>query len=198
MKRCLIVGAGGAGLEVLSWALHMDQTDWKIDGFLDSNPRALDSKNVPYRILGDPAAWEPAEDEVFIAGIGVSEARLRTCRGLESRGGTFVTVIHPSVIRGLNAQIGTGCILAPNVVVSANAVVEAFVYINIAASIGHDSHTGEGATISSHCDLMAGVSVGRGAFLGSHACILPNKKVGESAIVGAGSAVIRNVPPAPP
>lgn len=194
MKRCLIVGAGGAGVEILSWALQMNQPDWKIDGFLDANPGALDGRNVPYRIFGDPATWKPSEDEVFISGIGTSEARLRTCHGLLSRGGQFVRVIHPSVITGLNADIGTGCVLSPNVVVSANAIIEAFVHINIAASIGHDSHTGEGATISSHCDLMAGVSIGRGAFLGSHACILPNKKVGEFAVVGAGSAVIRNVP----
>lgn len=195
MKRCLVIGAGGCGREVLSWALQMNQSEWKIAGFLDANPRALDGKSFPYAVVGDPSDWQPAEDDVFISGLGDPATRLRVCGEMKSRGGHFATLLHPSVIRALNTEIGEGCVLAPNVVVSANAVIESFVFVNIGASIGHDTRTGQGSTISSHCDLMANVVVGRACFLGSHASVLPGKKVGDGAIVGAGSAVIRNVPP---
>lgn len=195
MKRCLVVGAGGCGREVLSWALHVNQFEWKIAGFLDSNPLALSGKVFPYPILGDPGSWVPAEDEVFIVGLGDPDIRLRVCGELTFRGARFVTLIHPSVITALNVEIGEGSILAPNVVVGANAVLERLMFVNVAASIGHDSHTGESTTISSHCDVMGHVSIGRCCFLGSHCCILPGKKVGDHAIVGAGSTVVRNVPP---
>lgn len=194
MKRCLIVGAGGFGREVLNWATHVHQDEWEIAGFLDANPHALEGKNYTWPILGDPATWKPAADELFIAGIGDPKARLRACLDLKARGAQFLTVIHPSVIMASHVEIGEGCVIAPNVVISADARVERFVAINIAASIGHDAITREGTTVSCHSDVMGAVSVGRCCFIGSHACILPRKKVGDYAIVGAGSAVVRNVP----
>jgi len=193
MKRCLIVGAGGWGREVLSWALQLRQTEWEIAGFLNSDPDSLKGKNIPYPILGDPASWMPAPDEVFLAGLGDPAPRLSVCNGLKSRGARFVTLIHPSVIQGLNVEIGEGCVISPNAVVSANAKLDSFVMVNIAATLGHDCHIGEGTTVSCHVDVMGHVKVGAGCFLGSHACILPGKKVGDRAIVGAGSAVVRNV-----
>ncbi len=193
-KRCLVVGAGGAGREILSWALQMRQEEWEIQGFLDADPNAVDA-TFPFPVLGDPAAWTPAEDEVFVAGLGDPAVRLRVCGDLRSRGARFVTVLHPSVIMALNVTVGEGCVLCPNVVVSANARIEDFVLVNIAASIGHDSRIGEGATISCHSDVMGYVEIGGGCFLGSHACVLPKKKVGDGAIVGSGSTVVRNVAP---
>lgn len=193
MKRCIVVGAGGCGREVLSWALHLRQSEWEIVGFLDSNPKALDGTDFPFEILGDPAIWVPNENEVFISALGDPGVRMRVCGSLQSRGAKFLSIIHPSVIMALKVEIGEGCVIAPNVVISANARLERFVFVNIAASIGHDSVTGEGTTVSCHCDIMGHVSIGRECFLGSHACILPGKRVGDSATVGAGSAVVRNV-----
>jgi sugar O-acyltransferase (sialic acid O-acetyltransferase NeuD family) len=195
MKRCLVVGASGGGREILSWALHVNQSEWKIAGFLDSDPLALSGSDFPYPILGDPAAWAPADDEVFICGLGDPDVRMRVCGDLKSRGARFITLIHPTVVTALNVKIGEGCVLAPYVVISANAILESFVFVNIAASIGHDTRTGEGSTVSCHCDVMGYVSIGRCCFLGSHACILPRKKVGDHAVIGAGSAVVRNVSP---
>ena len=195
MKRCLVVGAGGCGREVLSWALDVRQSEWQIAGFLDADPRSLDGKDFPFPVLGDPATWVPGKDEVYISGLGDPAVRLRVCRALESRGAHFVTVIHPSVILALRVEIGGGCVIAPNVVIGANARLGKFVFVNIAASIGHDSRTGDGSTISCHCDVMGHVSIGRACCVGGHACILPGKKVGDHATVGAGSAVFRNVAP---
>jgi sugar O-acyltransferase (sialic acid O-acetyltransferase NeuD family) len=171
----------------------MHHEDWEIEGFLDSNPHAIAPGTFPYKVVGDPASWEPDDDQVFVPGLGDPAARLRVCGDLKSRGARFVSVIHPSVIMALGVEIGEGCVLCPNVVVSANARLGDFVFVNIAASIGHDSRIGDGTTISCHCDVMGYVQVGRGCFLGSHASILPKKKVGDGAIVGAGSAVMRNV-----
>ena len=194
-KRCFVVGAGGAGREVLSWAVQMRQEEWQVEGLLDSNPNAIGPGEFPYPILGDSKTWVPAEDEVFIVGLGDPALRMQVCGDLKSRGARFVTVVHPSVIMALNVKIGEGCVLSPNVVVSTCSQLGDFVFVNIAASIGHDAKVGDGTTISAHCDVMGYVEIGRGCFLGSHASILPKKKVGDGAIVGAGSAVVRNVAP---
>lgn len=195
MLRCIIVGAGGMGREVLSWALQIVQTEWQIAGFLDADPRALEGTSFPYGILGDPLTWQPSPEEVFIAGLGQPRTRLGVCTALQERGARFIRMVHPTVVTGIRAEIGAGCVLAPYSVVSACVTLDRFVFLNIAASVGHDSRIGEGSTISSHCDVMGKVVIEPECFLGGHACILPGKKVGRGAMVGAGSAVVRNVPP---
>jgi len=164
-------------------------------GFLDSNPDALAGCEFPFTVLGDPVTWKPSNDEVFAAGIGDPLSRVRVCRALETRGASFITVVHPSAITGLNVILGTGCILSPGTVISTCVRLEDFVYVNVAASVGHDARIGEGTTLSPHCDVMGRVEIGRMCCIGSHACILPGKKVGDNAIVGAGSSVVRNVAP---
>ena len=44
MKKLIIVGAGGFGREVYNWAMDVQKVnnEWKIGGFLDKNPRALE------------------------------------------------------------------------------------------------------------------------------------------------------------
>ncbi len=195
MKRCLIVGAGGFGREALAWALAMRQDEWQIAGFLDAAPHALEGKNVHFPILGDPFKWIPGPDEVFIAGIGNPEPRLRVCGALAARGAKFVTVIHPTAVVAMNAELGSGCVVAPMAIVSVNVRLGPFVLVNVASSVGHDATVDEGATISGHCDIMGYAKIGRAAFLGGQACVLPSVTVGESAIVGAGSSVVRNVSP---
>ncbi len=195
MKRCLVVGAGGAGREILSWALQVQQTDWKIAGFLDANPDALVNTPFPYSVLGSPGTWQPSEDEVFIAALGNPATRLRVCSDLESRGARFLTIVHPSVILALSVEIGQGTVICPGVIIGANAKIGNSVLINLSATIGHDAVIGDGATVSCHCDIMGYARIGEGSFLGGHACILSRKRVGDGAIVGAGSVVVRNVAP---
>ena len=195
MKKCLIVGAGGLGREVLSWALHAVGVDWRVEGFLDGNPNALEGKNVPYPVLGAPDSWVPADDEVFLAAIGDPKARLRVCGGLSDRGSRFLTLVHPSAVLGMNVELGEGTIVAPMAVITANSKIERFVLVNVGVCIGHDTFIGEGTTVSPHADILGNASIGRACYLGSHACILPSMQVGDSAVVGAGSAVLRAVAP---
>jgi sugar O-acyltransferase (sialic acid O-acetyltransferase NeuD family) len=161
---------------------------------LDSNPDALNGKGFPYAVLGDPDNWIPGEDEVFLCGLGIPEVRMRICAGLEARGARFLTLIHPSALIGLGAEIGEGCIIAPNAVVSVNTKLCRFVVINVAAYIGHDVHIGEGTLISGHCDIMGYVTIGRCCLIGGSAAVLPGRAVGDHAVVGAGSVAVHDVP----
>jgi sugar O-acyltransferase (sialic acid O-acetyltransferase NeuD family) len=196
-KRLLIVGAGGFGREVLAWALAVpaDARDWEIGGFLDANTRALDPHPCDYRIVGDPASYEPRPEDVFVPAIANPAIKLQLCRGLRARGAVFTTLVHPSVIIGPACRIGEGCVLCARVVLTTNVTLGDFVTINVGTGCGHDTVLGDGTTISSFADVTGAVRLGEGVFLGSHAVIFPRVEVGEFAVVGAGSAVLRKVPP---
>lgn len=195
MKRVIIVGAGGFGREVYSWArAHPDcGKAWEITGFLDDNSRALESFNYEVPILGPVAAHQTESDERFLCAIGSPAVKRSVCQQLLDRGGVFLTLVHPSVIMGRNVQLGRGVVLCPGVVLTCDISVGDFAMINCLSSAGHDVRIGDWATISAHCDMTGRTELGEMAFMGSGARLLPGKKVGPRALVGAGSVVLSNV-----
>lgn len=198
MKNLYIIGAGGLGREVLSWALDIQQqseSTWKIAGFLDQNQSALDGFSVPVSVVGEPSSFVPSSNDVFVCAVGSPAIKLRLCEELEKRGASFVSLIHPSATLGLHCEVEDGSILCPHVVLTTNVKVGKHVLINVSASIGHDVVIGEGSTINSHCDVTGCATLERGAYLGSRASILPKARVGEFAKVGAGSVVLKKVAP---
>jgi hypothetical protein len=136
MKRLLIAGAGGFGREALAWALACpsNRTEWRVGGFLDANPSALEGFDIDFPLVGAPESYEPREDDVFICAIGDPATKLRVALDLKSRGARFVNVIHPTAIIGPNSRMGTGCILCPNCMVTTNVVLGDFVTLNLAAT----------------------------------------------------------------
>jgi sugar O-acyltransferase (sialic acid O-acetyltransferase NeuD family) len=196
VKRLLIVGAGGFGREVLCWARDVEptQSEWKVGGFLDANPTALDGFDVPFEILGDPSEFAPSETDRYVCAIGDPATKQRVVTGLLARGAQFSNLVHPSVILGLDCRIGAGCVLCPRVVLTTHVTLGRFVTLNVAATVGHDVGMGDWCTLSAHADMTGNVMLGEAVFAGSHACVLPGLRVDDRAVVGAGAVVTRNVP----
>lgn len=195
-KRLIIVGAGGFGREVLGWAQHIEprQTHWKIAGFLDANPNALDGFGIDLEILGSPETHNPDDLELFVLALGDPATKLRVGADLEQRQARFTTLTHPTAVVGPNCTIGAGSILCPFVVITTNVTVGRHTIVNLHSTIGHDAVLGDGVTLCDHCDVTGNTHLGDGVFMGSHASVLPGVHVGHYARVGAGSVVLRNVP----
>lgn len=195
MKRVLIVGAGGFGREILSWARHVEPLDskYKIGGFLDANPAALAGFELGTSVLGDPATFQPEKNDVFVCAIGDPATRHRVVSGLASRGAHFVSLIHDSVIMGRDCRFGEGCVFCPGVILTTNITMGKFVSLNLGATAGHDVTVGDFCNLNVHVDLAGHSSLGNLVFAGSHAFILPGVHIGDRAVVGAGAVVTRNV-----
>jgi len=195
MKKLIIVGAGGFGREVYSWAKsHPDSGKaWEVAGFIDDDAAALDRYNYPVGVIGPLETHQPAENEVFVCAIGAPMIKKKVCQALLSRSATFIPLVHPSVIIGENIEIGNGVVLCPRVTLTADISIGDFVAISCHSSVGHDAVIGDWATISGHCDLTGSTRLGTGAFLGTGVRIVPSKSVGDFAYVGAGAVVIRSV-----
>jgi sugar O-acyltransferase (sialic acid O-acetyltransferase NeuD family) len=196
VKRLLIVGAGGFGREVLGWAQDAEptQSEWKIGGFLDANPAALDGFPQETRVLGAPSAFAVGPNDVFVCAIGDPRVKLRVAHDLKMRGARFINLSHPTALLGSNCRLGVGCIFGLYSTVTANVEIGDFVTVNAHSSVGHDAVIGDGSTLSAHCDVTGFAVLGKGVFMGSHACVLPSSKVGDYARIGAGSVVLKRVP----
>jgi sugar O-acyltransferase (sialic acid O-acetyltransferase NeuD family) len=197
VNRLLIVGAGGLGREVLSWAMQVpsDQRDWEIGGVLDWNHLPWEEHGFPFPMLGSPdeVAFRP-DDRVVIA-LGEPRARLEVAERLARRGAIFTSIVHPSVLLGVNVRLGAGCMVLPHAVLSTNVRIGEHVLIDVHARVAHDVCIADGASVLGHADITGRVGLGEACVIGSHAVVLPGLMIGEGAVVGAGAVVTHPVPP---
>lgn len=196
-KNLIIISAGRMGREVFTWATQAIAAGapYRVKGFLDNRTNALASFNYGVGIVGHVDTYEIQEDDVFIGGIGDFNDKIAYYAPIIKRGGRFINLIHPLANTGTNPRLGTGIILAPFTVLTADVTVGDHVSIGTFSNIAHDAVIGSWCQISSHCGVNGRVVLGEGVFLGSHACVIPGVTVGDGTFVGAGSVVTRNVPP---
>lgn len=193
MKNLVIVGAGGFGREVLQLCADINKARqiWRILGFIDDNPRALDGYLCDYSVIGTIDHWIPSANEEFALAVAKPSTKEAITRKLIARGAKFATIIHPNVTVGAYTRIGEGTVIYPAALIGPNASIGNFT--SMLSGVGHDALVDDYATVSSFCDICGHAHIGKRAFLGSHAVISPSLFVGDDAYVGAGSIVIRNV-----
>ncbi len=114
---------------------------------------------------------------------------------LEITGKDPINAIDPSAVISPTAQIGSGNLIMPLVVINAYARVEDCTIINTGAVIEHDNVIESFAQISPGVHLGGYVRVKELAMIGIGASIGPHVIVGEGAVVYFGSAVRKNVNP---
>ena len=196
-KNLVIINASSFGREVFLWAVQTIATgsSFRIKGFLDNRPSALDGYNYDVRILGDVENYAIEEEDVFVSAIGDPMDKVRYCAPIIEKGGKFINIIHPLATVGHNVQLGSGIVLGPFSSITSDVKVGDHVSVGALSNLGHDTVVGDWCQISSHCAVNGKTTLGDGVFVGSHACIIPGVKVGAWAYVGAGSIVVRNVDP---
>ncbi len=195
MKNLVIITAGGCGREVLQWAKDINEImpRWKIKGFIDDNPDALEGLAHDASVLSSINAYEPQADDEFVCCIGDSLVREKIMEDMKQKGAVFTSLIHPTAVIADNCTIGEGVIIYPFALVSDNAAVGDGCIINMYSSVAHDVHLGKCCTISAHCDVTGKCMLGDRVFMGSSSHIVPNSKIGSDVYICAGSTVMTRV-----
>jgi sugar O-acyltransferase (sialic acid O-acetyltransferase NeuD family) len=195
-ERILIVGAGGFGREVVHWA-RAAWPAWagRIAGFLAADAGGRPAGGLPLPILADPAAFEPRPGDGLVLAIGIPGVRRRVAEGLATRGGAFLTLVHPTAVVAATATLGPGSIVCPHAVVSDSVALGRCVLVNYHASLAHDAAAGDFAVLSPYATLGGAARIAADVFLGLHATVGPGVSVGEGSKVAANSCALHDVPP---
>jgi sugar O-acyltransferase (sialic acid O-acetyltransferase NeuD family) len=200
-KRKLIFLGGGDLCRELLWTAQLipaDQRDWEPFGVLDDNVEGARThmlrREITLPVLGSISDYKPMSDEVFIPAIGKPINKLNATELLESRGATFINLIHPSAQISLDARLGRGIFIFANSIVSVGACLHDFVTLNAFVLVGHDARIGRGCSLNPGAIVTGNVTLGRGVTMGTQASIAPQLEVGDFATIGIGSAVVNSIP----
>lgn len=193
-KSLYLIGAGDFGREMESWLelLPGFSNEWKIEGYLDKNPHALDGYPSDFSIVGDPLEFPYRPDDYVIMCLSGSVSKEMITEKLRDRV-NFFTYIAPNSIISKFSKIGMGSIIAPNCIISTNVLLGDFVTLNSGTQIGHDVVIDSYSSLMANVDLGGHVKIGKGVFIGTNATVIPGRSVTDKVTIGAGSIVLRNI-----
>ena len=197
MKNLIIIGARGWGREVYNIAQGCISAgaDFVVKGFLDGKTTALDGYKGYPPILSPVETYLPQENDVFTCALGDPHFKKKYADIIKSKGGKFISLIHPSAHIGNNAEIGEGCVFSINTNIGQDVTIGAFVTLDGYASVGHDckiggySHLGTQTSIGGFSTIEENVTIHPGAR------IVPHTRVGENVVIGVGSIVLKKIKP---
>lgn len=195
MKKLIIVGAGGFGIEAyyLAKSINKKSPTWDILGFLSDVPDVLSGHKIDVPIIGTIQDWEPSDDEYFVIAISSSNAKERLYNHLKSKGAKFAVLIAPTALVCPTAEIGEGTVITGYSTVGDEASIGKCVHI-AGSMVGAHAEIGDFSTTTGFANIT-NAKLGKRVFVGSHAVILNNISVGDDAFVCAGSIVFSKVKP---
>ena len=193
-KRLFILGASdfGRDLETYLDLIPMKKVNWKIEGFLDDNVKALDGLQSDYKVLSTIKEYRFKKGDIALLGISDPINKEKIFNLLKNKV-SFLTYVAPDVFIGKYVKIGDGSVICPQVFIGPSVEIGRTVTINGGTKLGHDVKIGDYSSLMVNITVGGHSEIGKGVYVGSGATIIPKRKVRDLARVGAGSVVIRNV-----
>jgi sugar O-acyltransferase (sialic acid O-acetyltransferase NeuD family) len=197
-KDLIILGAGGTGEDVLDWLEESTSpgSGYRCIGFLDDDEEKRGSKLRGVPVLGPLRAAIDHPGAAFVDALGGPRSFTRRpalVAGIPP--GCFVTLVHRRAHVSSHAQIGSGCLVYPHVVVGPAARIGSHVTILANVVVNHEVVIGDYSIVASAASLSGRVRIGTCCYIGAGSHIREGGLVGDGALVGIGSVVIREVPP---
>lgn len=198
MKDIAIYGAGGFGREVLTLinAANKSCPTWKFIGFFDDGKIRGEIVNG-YPILGGINELNEWSTPIaLVIAVGSPKIKKKIIRNINNLSIDFPTIIHPTVLVGDkdSVNIGRGCIICANNIITTNAIIGDFVILNLACTVGHDTKIGNYSSFMPTCNISGEVIIGESVYCGTGAKIINQIKVEDNSTIGAGAVVIHDVP----
>lgn len=196
-KKVIIVGAGGHGAEIdeyinFSNTKRVDQ-QYKVIGFLDDNPNSYTAYQLSAPFLGNILDHTIRTDCFYIIGIANLKYRRPVVKKLLKKGAKFESFVHANAYVSSSAKLGDGIIIAPNVNIGPNVVIDNFTLINSRCSLGHDTKVGKYNFISPNVCFSGFTTIGDENLFGINSATIPGIKVGDRNRIAAGMVLDKDV-----
>lgn len=195
MKKIIIIGARGYGREYYEGLKTYPQygKEYVVKGFLDDKLDAFRGFKGYAPILSSVENYKICRGDIFVCALGDVHAKEKYIEIIKNKGGSFLTLIHPTSIVFDKVELGEGVVVTPFCLVSANVKIGKFSTIQPYSNIGHDSQIGNFCSIESFSFLGGFSRLGNYVTLHTRSTIMPHVKIGDNSVVGVGSVVLKDV-----
>jgi sugar O-acyltransferase (sialic acid O-acetyltransferase NeuD family) len=193
----LVIGAKGFAKEVLDVLYQCNDMENLAfyDGISTDLPNLLYERFEVITNLDNAKKYFQNTDARFTIGIGNPLLRKKMYEKFNGLGGVFTSTISPfAQIGHFGNQIGAGCNIMNNALISNGVTLKEGVLVYYNSSIAHDCKIGSFVELSPSSTLLGGVLIGDYTHIGANATILPKVTIGKNVIVGAGSVVTKDIP----
>jgi len=198
MKDLIILGAGGAGEDIISLVNEINKTgeQWKIKGFLDDNPALLGKTKMGVKVLGPIEDCRKYLDAFFVSSIANPEERSirrfiwEKAKSVEAK---FAVLVHPSVVIYEGVSLGEGCVIQANCVLATRAQLYEDVHMAYGCNVAHETVIKEHVTLGSGVNLSSGVVINEDCYIGAGVSTAHDIEIEKDILVTVGSAVVTNL-----
>lgn len=198
MKDIAIFGVGGFGREVLMLIQDINKVSptWNVIGFFDDGyPIGYEVHKL--RNLGGVKELSKWETPLSLAvAIGKPHIKQGVLNNINNPQIDYPTLIHPSAIIGDGeyVEMGQGCIICANCVLTCDIKLGDFVILNLACTVGHDAIIKDNCAFMPTCNISGEVVIEEKVFCGTGVKIINQTQIGANSIVGAGAVVTKSLP----
>ena len=198
MKDIIIIGTGGVGREtaLIVEDLNIVSKEWNLLGFVDDNKEVQGEDVNGYKVLGGMDYITDYKDEIdVVCGIANYKVKKSIINKIKeaNQNVKFPKIIHPSVTINKTVEIGEGCIIYENAVITANIKIGSHVIISPKCGIGHDSIIQDYTTLLWNVNVSGNVVLEEGVTMGSGSTVIQGIRIGRESFIGAGAVVIRSI-----
>ena len=154
MKKLHIIGAGGLAKEIISYIIGEENKRYQIIGCWSENQFNNDKYAQFYSGNFDKFKKEYNCEEYVLMAVANSKIRRKIIEEtLVNLDINYENYIHPSCNVSTFSVIGKGCILAPQTIICADAVLKDYNFLNTECVVGHDT------TLADYCTLFPKVEI---------------------------------------
>ena len=195
-KPLIIIGAGGHGAEVASYALDLGLN---LLGVLDDGkpPGPWHCTQVLGGLSAIPKLLMEHQTVDYITAFGSNTLRHQIVQQMESLsliGLKAVNLAHFLSWQGTDVEIEEGTLLAPGSLVTTRARIGKHSILNVKASVAHDCVVGDFCNINPGATLCGAVVLGNGCSVGAGATVIEKCRIGNGSVIGAGAVVTKDLP----
>lgn len=196
MERVIIIGAGKGG-EVVADTL-MGNTDYKIIGFVDDNPKNnFQFYNI--RVIYKNIKTFPFEfDRNLFDGVIISIAsdmylRKNIYNLYKKENISFINVIDKNAVIKRNVKIGDGNVIGANTYIGTSTIIGNNNWIAASVNIDHHNKIGNHNLFGPNFTSPGVVSIGDSNIFGANSSLSNYIKIGNNNIIMNNIAIFRDI-----
>ena len=178
MEHYILLGGGGFALEMYAYLL---EDGYNIKGYYAKE----ESGSLKGRLhwLGDPDTLKEEEIDkearYFIA-VRLLKYRLEMIEFIEKNGLRVEKFIHKEAFISPAVQIGKGAVIFPRAMLTGNACVGDYFFIDCLSIISHGDEIGDNVVIGPSVTICGDCIVGNNCTFGVNSAVLPGTRIGDN------------------